>query len=440
MAHVLEVQGLPDMQATALSHLFKTLAQQFRGTKREQFIHTFFVPGRIEVLGKHTDYCGGQSLIGAVPFGFCFMAQPSNQPQLDLVDGVSGEVVSFPLAAGIEPWTGHWANYPMTVARRVARNFPGALNGGRIVFQSTLPSAAGLSSSSAFMIGVFLCLRAFNNLEEHPVYQQHINSQEDLAHYLGVVENGQSFGALVGDRGVGTFGGSQDHTAILCSQPKHLSLYAYAPTRLVQVLPWPQEFVFVIGSSGVLAQKTGSARRKYNQASQRASQVVSQWNHATGRTDPHLAAVISAPDFSIDRLKSIVSDDARANALWERFRQFYTEQTQVIPKAVQSLSSKDWVALGEAVSQSQAAAEYLLHNQVPETIYLARQARDLGAIAASAFGAGFGGSVWAMVKHTEAHHFMKSWRSLYTEAFAGPAKRSTFFTVQPGPPAFEICV
>ncbi len=47
--------------------------------------------------------------------------------------------------------------------------------------------------------------------------------------------------------------------------------------------------------------------------------------------------------------------------------------------------------------RSQEAAERWLGNQIPETIALARLARHVGATAASAFGAGFGGSVWALV-------------------------------------------
>ena len=54
-------------------------------------------------------------------------------------------------------------------------------------------------------------------------------------------------------------------------------------------------------------------------------------------------------------------------------------------------------------------AERLLGNQVPETISLASTARALGAAAASAFGAGFGGSVWALVPEADAHAFASDW-------------------------------
>ena len=79
------------------------------------------------------------------------------------------------------------------------------------------------------------------------------------------------------------------------------------------------------------------------------------------------------------------------------------------------------------VDQSQAATEQLLGNQVPETVWLAREARGLGAIAASAFGAGFGGSVWALVA--------RKTRSIRTTLAGGlPAQRTFSRTRKPVPP------
>ncbi|HCV22962.1 MAG TPA: hypothetical protein DGN59_05840, partial [Candidatus Latescibacteria bacterium] len=50
-------------------------ASQTLGTSTPATL-AFFVPGRIEVLGKHTDYCGGHSLVTAVECGFCVVARP----------------------------------------------------------------------------------------------------------------------------------------------------------------------------------------------------------------------------------------------------------------------------------------------------------------------------------------------------------------------------
>jgi galactokinase len=70
---------------------------------------------------------------------------------------------------------------------------------------------------------------------------------------------------------------------------------------------------------------------------------------------------------------------------------------------------------------------------VPETIALARTARELGAYAASAFGAGFGGSVWTMVAADEAGGFARRWRDAYAAASREAAARSEFFVSAAAP-------
>ncbi len=71
------------------------------------------------------------------------------------------------------------------------------------------------------MIAVFLAAAALNDLDQTVPFRAAIGSTTDLAGYLGTVENGQTFGPLAGDKGVGTFGGSEDHTAILCCRACH---------------------------------------------------------------------------------------------------------------------------------------------------------------------------------------------------------------------------
>jgi len=184
------------------------------------------VPGRIEVLGKHTDYAGGRSIVAAAERGFCVVAAPPDDAGLRVVDAARPEETLFQFDANLAPNTGHWSNYPMTVARRLAQNFPTAREGADIAFASDLPRAAGMSSSSALMIAIALVLIERNGLCSAPQWGANVGSLTDLAGYLATIENGQTFGALAGDRGVGTFGGSEDHTASLPCRAGHVSQYA----------------------------------------------------------------------------------------------------------------------------------------------------------------------------------------------------------------------
>ena len=89
----------------------------------------------------------------------------------------------------------------------------------------------------------------------------------------------------------------------------------------------------------------------------------------------------------------------------------------MIPAAGEALARGDLEAFGRWVDRSQQAAETLLGNQIPETVYLAAAAREHGAAAASAFGAGFGGSVWALVRTGRVTEFLAEWQDGYRDRF-----------------------
>jgi galactokinase len=114
-------------------------------------------------------------------------------------------------------------------------------------------------------------------------------------------------------------------------------------------------------------------------------------------------------------------EDVRRDVI-ERREQFREETEIIVPGVGDALRDREWARLATLVDRSQALAESVLRNQVPETIHLARAAREHGAIAASAFGAGFGGAVWAMVAQADSRRFLESWKADYERAF--PARRT----------------
>lgn len=435
--------GLGEQAAAEKAELLNKSAQALRqaGIADEIEANAFFVPGRIEVLGKHTDYAGGRSIVAATDRGFCLIATRRDDSTVRITDAASDEEVAFPLSSQLAVKTGHWSNYPMTVARRISRNFPGSLCGADIAFAGDLPPAAGMSSSSALMIAIFLALSRVNHLDRHDAYLSNIDGMESLAGYLATIENGQSFAALTGDKGVGTFGGSEDHTAILNCKTGMLSQYSYCPVRFERLIAVPAGYIFAVATSGVIAEKTGAALAKYNRASQLASAVVQIWRDETGRDDPHLAAAISSSADAADRMRSILQRrghaDFTADELTDRFEQFYAESEQIIPAAGEALIKKDMAEFAVQVDRSQELAQNKLGNQVEQTIFLAHCARQLGAVGASAFGAGFGGSLWALTAIDTAKKFLQNWAEQYHEKFPQLAAQSSFFLTQPGPAAFE---
>ena len=395
-----------------------------------------FVPGRIEVLGKHTDYAGGGSLTCALERGFTVAFVPRRDSTIRIVDAHDRRTAEFPLSPDLAPPIGEWANYPMTVARRLARNFPGIATGADIAFYSTVPRAAGLSTSSAMMIAAYLVLATVNDLSARPEHRATLDTPEALAGYLGSVENGQAFGPLAGDHGVGTFGGSQDHTAILLSEAGRLGYYRYHPVTRLRRIALAADLTFVVAASGVVAAKTGGARGRYNEAAAMVKALVAEWQHATGRDHATLAGALESSADAVDRLRTIAGQGSppyRPSQLLARLEHFLLEDRVVLPAALDALDEGRLEAFGQLVDQSQRGAEELLGNQVPETIALARLAREHGALAASSFGAGFGGSVWALVDTTLADAFSQRWREAYLLKRRGAAAGGAiFFTTRPG--------
>jgi len=399
-------------------------------------VHGWFVPGRIEVLGKHTDYAGGRSLLCAAERGMCVVAAPAEDDLVVVMDAALGRKLEFRWGDGVKLAAESWENYVGTTARRLLRNF-GNMRGARIAINSDLPRSAGLSSSSVLVVAMFLALADTSHLYERPEYAAAIHGNEELAAYLGCVENGQSFGALLGDRGVGTFGGSEDHTAMLCCRAGEVAQYRFCPVVREGAAAMPAGMTFAIASSGVTANKTGPAREAYNRASRAAAVALEVWNAATRRSDPTLFAAATHAADAAAKIRAALDDSNHdefpAKILRARFDQFYREAIKIVPAALAALHLGDIAGFGKLVDDSQRGAERGLHNQIPETVALARSARELGAHAASAFGAGFGGSVWALVPATEAAGFIERWRAAYQGRFPGAAARSEFFVTPAGP-------
>ena len=319
-----------------------------------------FVPGRIELIGKHVDYLGGRSLTCATPWG------------------IHIEAVREGTTRG---FTGFDDVYTRAVMRRLTRDFGPLSRGVRLQVSSTLPMAAGLSSSSAWTVGLLAALAWANDLRSTPHWHAAgLDEPVAFASYAAAIEGGNAWGSFPGDDGVGTQGGAQDHLAIVCGEAGHVQQTSYLPARLEAHAAWPLQWSLLVMHSGVVAEKTGAALAAFNR----------------------------------------VAAEGRAGAEARR-RQFTEECEHHVPDALAAIRDANASALAAAAEASQRGAEKVLGNQIPETIALVHIARDCGAFAASAFGAGFGGAVWAAVPSAEAEAVLRRWQDTYVEQFPARA-------------------
>jgi galactokinase len=392
---------------------------------------TLFVPGRIELVGKHVDYGGGTSLTCAIDQGITAEVEAVDAAVIDLEDTLTGRRARVPLQRNARPGGAHGGTYVAAVARRLARDFAPLKVGVRVVSESRLPRSAGLSSSSAFVTLLTLALAEANKLTERAEWKEHLGTRLALAEYCGAIENGAAFGPWEGERGVGTRGGAQDHVAILCNDAGMIGAYSYLPATLVGQATFPAHWTLLVAVSGVKATKTGGAQADYNRAADLVHGLVRRWNEVTGRSDCSLAAALGSSREAPEALERLARTEPDAPALTARLAQFRAESERVVPGALAAISAADGAALGRFAVESQQGAETSLGNQVSETAFLSRAAMAAGAHAASAFGAGYGGSVWAVAEKANAADVLARWRELYVAAFPARANKSDWLTLAP---------
>ena len=162
------------------------------------------------------------------------------------------------------------------------------------------------------------------------------------------------------------------------------------------------------------------------------------------RSAPPASASIASSDWPSARWRSGGGPKARRAAIWAissiagRRRRSAFGPGEIVPAAADALERQDRDALGSLAARSQRLAETRLGNQVPETVFLARAATEVGAFAASAFGAGWGGAVWALVERDAAEEMQGAWAAAYRARFPEAAARAEFFTTGAGSAAAEL--
>ena len=431
-ASALVDRGLDPAEHAAKQSLFDIVLRHFGEVTGAAPRHCWWVPGRLEVFGKHTDYAGGRTLVCAVPRGFAIAASPRADRRIQVLDALRGQRMVIPAngdqsAAATDPASSlqrvaGWCHYVEAVCARLHRNFPGARFGADLVIASDLPSASGMSSSSALVVGVAAALVRTAAIERRTEWLANIRGDLDRSAYFACMENGSGFGTLQGDAGVGTHGGSEDHAAIVTGRPGRLAAFAFVPMRHISDVKVPDEWRFVLTRSGVAADKTGGALGPYNRLARGAGLLLDIWN-GFGPPAASLAEALRTSSSAVDRLlegiRRSTVEGWPSGALERRLAHFIREDARV-PAAAEAFRDADSAALDSLARGSQLDAEALLENQVPETVMLVQSARALGAFAASSFGAGFGGSVWALVDQSAAPELARRWHPDAFIAVPGP--------------------
>jgi galactokinase len=311
-------------------------------------------PGRVNLIGEHTDYNGGLSLPFAIERGVTVTAEPLAGDEVLAVATDLGEEDRFPVADP-PPAEGWQAFVRGTVAELSRAGHP--VRAARLAFSGDVPQGSGLSSSAALSTALALALLGVADAPEPA-------DRRDLAKLCSRVENDW----------VGAQTGLLDQLAALFGAPEHALRIDFATLALDPVPLELGEWRLAVAGSG--AQHTHAAggynerRRECREASQALGVEL------LSRADPEAAARLPAP---LDRrVRHVLTEDARVDEMVAALREHDLEAAAELLDASHASLRDDYEASVEAVEAT------------------VRRLKVAGARGARMMGGGFGGSVLAL--------------------------------------------
>ncbi|MHB1318385.1 MAG: galactokinase [Anaerolineae bacterium] len=405
-------------------------------------VSVFRAPGRVNLIGEHTDYSQGYVLPVALDRDVLLVARRRTDGRVRLGNYESEfEASDFVLSSHVPPMPkGDWSNYARGAAQLLATEYSAPTGMDALICGQPplgIPRGAGLSSSSALTVVVALALSEFNALAlDRPT----------LAEACGRAE-----------WYVGTRGGIMDQFASLMSQR---ATALFLDCRLnpgtgeypVRHVPLPEEYAIVVVDSGVRHSNTGPL---YNTrvAEVRAGVAMLQerWPHVHFLRDLEGIAWDGFADLLPERV-SVSELEARGIRLSRllnggiiprdqelyvrsRCRHVISENARVLD-AVSSLEAGDVMRFGALMSDAHASVRDDFGVSTPELEALVTAALQMpGVPGARLTGAGWGGCIVAFVEHGLTAGFAASVQSRYR---AETGLSASAFVCQAGPGACRV--
>ncbi len=333
-------------------------------------------PGRVNLIGEHTDYNGLPVLPMALDREIVLRYTPRTDARV-LLSNTDHRFppVDFNLSANIrrDP-DGAWGNYPRAAAQALWQD-GGPLRGIDGEVSSTLPVAAGLSTSSAMVVATALALLDAN---ERPVPREHL---------MGVLARGERY--------VGLEGGGMDQAVSLGGIAGSALRIEFRPSLRLEPVRIPADWRVIVAPSLVEARKAAGAREAYNLRVRECRDALERVEGHGSRDFADLLSRMSAAE-ALAAAKGTLDD-----TLFRRFWHVVTEARRV-EAAVTALRADDLAGFGALLSASHASLRDDYEVSTPALDELVATAEAAGAAGARLTGAGFGGSIVAVTAAAQA--------------------------------------
>ncbi|MFX3624777.1 MAG: galactokinase [Ectobacillus sp.] len=385
---------------------YNHLASEFQRIFGAQEYRVFFAPGRINLIGEHTDYNGGHVFPCAITFGTYALARKREDDSVNLYSMNFQEkgVITFSLDQLDYKKEDDWANYPKGMIRYLKEAGYEVAAGMDVLFYGNIPNGAGLSSSASIELATGVMLQGLFDLAIDRV---------DLVKIGQKVEN-QFIGVNSGIMDQFAIGMGKEGFGILldCQTLE----YEYAPLHL-------EHHKIIIMNTN---KRRELADSKYNERRSECEQALAKLQEVV-----KIESLGDLTEEQFGQYKHVIEDETvrkrAAHAVYENRRTL---------KALSELQQGHLAEFGKLMNESHYSLRDMYEVTGKELDTLAEAAwAQPGVVGARMTGAGFGGCAIAIVENDKVESFIESVGEVYKEAIGYEA---TFYVASIGDGAREL--
>lgn len=366
--------------------LEKELKELFHSVFGREATELYFAPGRINLIGEHTDYNGGHVFPAAITIGTYGVARKREDQTIRLYSENFSElgVIDLSLIDLVYKKEDDWTNYPKGMMHYLIEQGHAIDKGLDILFYGTIPNGAGLSSSASIelLTGVIL-----NDLFDLKIKM------------LDLVITGKR----VENQFIGVNSGIMDQFAIGMGKQDHA---IFLDTTTLDFDLVPAKF----GEYAIAIMNTNKRREladsKYNERRAECELALSRL-----QTILPIESLGELTEEHFEKNKKVIADEC----LIKRAKHAVTENQRTI-KAKKYLAENDLARFGQLLNDSHASLKEDYEVTGIELDTLVEEAQKIpGVLGARMTGAGFGGCAIALVKETEMAYFIHQVGRIYQE-------------------------
>lgn len=348
----------------------------------------YFSPGRINLIGEHTDYNGGFVLPGAIDKGMLAEIKTNGTDKIRAFALDLDEYAEFGTNEEDAP-SQSWARYIFGVVRETIKR-GGKVSGFDTVFSGDVPLGAGLSSSAALeSTFAFALNEIFNN--GLPKFELAKIGQSTEHNYCGV-----KCGIM--DQFASVFGKAGHLIRLDCRSLE----YEYEPFN-------PVGYKLVLLDTCVKHELASSA---YNKRRESCEAVVK----AIRKRHPEVEFL---RDANMEMLKEV---EAEVTAEDYKRAEYVIEEIQRLLDACEALKQGDYETVGKMMYGTHHGMSKLYEVSCEELDYLNDIAAECGVTGSRVMGGGFGGCTINLVKEEKYDNFINTAKAKFAERFGREPK------------------